>query len=214
LIPIRRPLSFLLLLLPQLLLPWRADALDGYAFYEGTAAIVNKEVLFLSDVIRERCFLRCATMPGSGAEELSLDEARDRLIADTLALQEQAKLLLGQVDNAALAETAREAAERTAACPSPCRVEIAGSHVREWVRRKLLVREFLKQRVSAFVEIKDEDARREYQRRIAQGDAAQGLTEGKVRQELLEEKTAREIRNWQSRAASKSSITLSPLEEK
>jgi len=38
------------------------------------------------------------------------------------------------------------------------------------------------------------------------------LTEEKVRQELLEEKIGKEVRNWQVRAASKSTITLSPME--
>ncbi|MEW6720696.1 MAG: hypothetical protein AB1346_09620 [Thermodesulfobacteriota bacterium] len=213
-IPTRSIRTFLFPLLLPLLFPASAGALDGYAVYEGTAAIVNKEVLFLSDVHRERCFLRCAAMAGSRPEELSIGEARDRLISDTLALQEQEKLQLGQVDNAALAEAAREAAGRTEACASPCREGISRRQVSDWVKRQLLVREFLKQRVGAFIDVKEDEVRREYQRRLVQGDAAPGLTEGKVREELLAEKIDREIRNWYSRAASKSSITLSPLEEK
>ena len=43
-----------------------ASALDGYRMYESTAASVNGEVLFLSEVAREACFHRCAAMPGTG----------------------------------------------------------------------------------------------------------------------------------------------------
>ena len=80
--------------------------------YESTAASVNGEVLFLSDVVREGCFYRCAAMPGSDPEVLTLREARDRLIADVLVLQEQKKLALGQVDNATLSAYAGEAVAR------------------------------------------------------------------------------------------------------
>jgi hypothetical protein len=208
---IRRVLNLLLL---TLLFPPGARALEGFRFYEGTAASVNKEVLFLSDVLRERCLLRCAAMPGSGEEDLSLGEARDRLIADTLALQEQKKLALGQVDNALLADQAREAVGRMAGCASPCREGISPRQISDWLERKFLIRDFLRRRVAVFVEIKDDDVRKEYQRRLAQGDAARGSTEEKVRAELLAAKIDREVRNWYSRAASKSSITLSPLEER
>ncbi len=186
--------------------------MDGYELFESTAATVNKEVLFLSDVRLEQCLRRCAAMPGSGGEDLSLEEARNRLIADTLALQEQRKLELGQVDNAALAAAVLEAASRTAKCGSPCRGGIPPKRVADWVERKLLVRDFLLRRVAVFVEIKDEEVRKEYQRRAGRGDAAPGLTEEKVRQELREAKIAQEVRNWYDRAASKSRIILSPLE--
>ena len=100
-------------LIPLLVLlflsPAAGRAAEGYRVYESTAASVNGEVVFVSDVAREACFLRCAAMPGSGEEILSLRQARDRLILDTLALQEQRKLLLGAVDNAMLEEYAREA---------------------------------------------------------------------------------------------------------
>ncbi|MBP2675382.1 MAG: hypothetical protein H6Q84_2222 [Deltaproteobacteria bacterium] len=203
----------LLLLLPALVPPG-AHADEGYRLYEGMAASVNKEVLFLSDVLREQCFHRCATMPGSGEEALSLREARDRLISDTLALQEQKKLALGQVDNAVLADQAREAVRRTEGCPSSCREGISPREVSVWVERKLLIRDFLRRRIGAFIEIDIDDARKEYQHRLSQGEAAPGLTVEKVRQELLEEKIGREVRNWYDRAASKSSIALSPLEER
>jgi len=97
--------------------PAAAGAAGEYRVYESTAASVNGEVLFVSDVEREACFLRCAAMPGTGEEILSLRGARDRLVLDTLALQEQRKLLLGAVDNAALEGYARGAASRMAACP-------------------------------------------------------------------------------------------------
>ncbi len=208
---IRRVLFLLLL---PLLFPPGARALDGFRFYEGTAASVNKEVLFLSDVLREQCLRRCATMPGSREELLSLQEARDRLVADTLALQEQRKLVLGQVDNALLADQVREALARTAGCASPCREGISPRQISEWTERKLLIRDFLRRRVAVFVDINNDDVLKEYQRRLAQGDAAPGLTEETVRTELLEEKIDRAVRNWHSRAASKSSITLSPMEDK
>jgi len=205
--------AFFLLFLSALVPPCILAA-GGYEFYEGTAATVNKEVLFLSDVIREQCFHRCAAMPGSREEDLSLQDARNRLISDTLALQEQKKLALGQVDNAVLAEQAREAVRRMEECPSSCREGISPQQISEWVRRKLLIRDFLRRRIAVFVEIKEEEARKEYQRRLEQGEAGPGLTVEKVRQELLKEKIDREVRNWYDRAASKSSITLSPLEER
>jgi len=204
----------LLLLLLTVLSPPAARAADGYRFFEGTAASVNKEVLFYSDVLRERCLLRCAAMPGSAVEDLSLEEARDRLISDTLAMQEHEKLALGQVDNATLADRVREAVARTARCDSPCREGITPAEIGKWVGRKLLVRDFLRRRVGVFIEVKDEDVRKEHQRRLAEGGTARDLTQEKVRQEMLEEMIGKEVRNWYARAASKSTITLSPMEGK
>ena len=189
-----------------------AFALEGYRVYESTAATVNGEVLFRSDVVREACFLRCAAMPGSEPEDVTLREARDRRIADTLVLQEQKKLALGQVDNATLAGEEREAVARMAACASSCKEDIGPAQIREWVERRLLVREFLQRRVAELVEVKDQDVERELRRRVAAaGDP--GVTEDQVRQELLEAKVAEEERNWYVRAASKSRIVLSPMEE-
>ncbi len=205
----------LLLLLPFLsLTPPGAGAADGYRLYEATAASVNREVLFLSDVIREQCLSRCVEVPGSPQETLSLEEARERLIADTLALQEQRKLELGQVDNVVLAEEVQEALGRMDRCPSPCRGGITSQQVSEWVERKLLIRDFFRRRVAVFAEVRDEDVRREHRRRISLPGGAQGLTEEKVREELLKEKVAGEVRNWYDRAASKSRILLSPMEER
>ena len=113
------------LLLASLLLPRPAAGAGGFRYFEGTAATVNKEVLFLSDVVLEQCLLRCGTLPGSRAEELSLEEARERLIGDTLAFQEHKKLALGNVDNATLAEQARTAEARVASCDSPCRRDVS-----------------------------------------------------------------------------------------
>ncbi len=125
-----------------LLSPAAGRAAEGYRVYESTAASVNGEVLFVSDVEREACFHRCAAMPGTEDEILSVREARDRLIFDTLALQEQGKLLLGAVDNATLERDAREAESRMAACSSQCKREIAPRETREWIYRKLLLRDF------------------------------------------------------------------------
>lgn len=191
-----------------------AAAVDGYTLYESTVASVNGEVLFLSDIVREGCFHRCAAMPGSEQEVLSAGECRDRLISDTLVLQEQRKLQLGQVDNATLAAYVAESLVRMEKCDSSCKAGISAERTREWVERKLLIREFLRRRVAGFVEVKDEDVQREARRRAAHGDNAAATAEDRVRKELLDAKVAQEIRNWYARAASKSRVVLSPLEEK
>jgi len=202
------------LLVLLFLSPAAARAGEEYRVYESTAASVNGEVLFVSDVAREACFLRCAAMPGSGEAILSLRQARDRLILDTLALQEQRKLLLGVVDNAALEEVAREAESRMAACSSPCEREIAHGETREWIRRKLLLRDFLDRRVAVFVEVTDDDVRKELARRSSAHGSGPEPTLEQVRKEMLDARIAQEIRNWQTRTASKSRLILSPMEER
>jgi hypothetical protein len=153
-------------------------------------------------------------MPGSGEEILPLRQARDRLILDTMAIQEQRKLLLGAVDNATLEEVAREAESRMAACSSPCRREVAPGETREWIRRKLLLRDFLNRRVAVFVEVTDEDVRRELARRSSAPGSGPEPTLEQVRKEMLDARVAQEIRNWQTRTASKSRLILSPMEER
>ncbi|MBP2684583.1 MAG: hypothetical protein H6Q79_2622 [Deltaproteobacteria bacterium] len=203
-----------ILLVLLFLSPGAGRAAVGYRVYESTAASVNGEVLLVSDVVREACFLECAAMPGTKGEILPLREARDRLILDTLALQEQRKLLLGAVDNATLEEYAREAESRMAVCSSPCKRAIATGETREWIRRKLLLRDFYNRRVGVFVEVKDDDVRRELARRSsAPGDGAKP-NEEQVRDEMRDARIATEIRNWQNRAASKSRILLSPMEDR
>jgi hypothetical protein len=203
-----------ILLVLLFLSPGEGRAAEGYRVYESTAASVNGEVLFVSEVVREACFLGCAAMPGTGAEILSLHEARDRLILDTLALQEQRKLLLGAVDNVALEGAAREAESRMTACPSPCKREISTGETREWIRRQLLLRDFFNRRVAVFVDVKREDVRKEVARKSSSpgNDARPNWKE--VRQEMLDARIAQEIRNWQTRAASKSRIILSPMEDR
>jgi len=201
--------SILMVLL--FLSPGAARAAEGYRVYESTAASVNGEVIFVSDVVREACFLGCAAMPGSVEETLSLREARDRLILDTLALQEQRKLLLGAVDNGTLEGYVREAESRMAACSSPCKREIAPAGTREWIRRKLLLRDFFNRRVAVFVDVKRDDVRKELARRSSAPDNDAVPTREEVREEMLEARIAEEIRNWQTRAASKSRVILSPM---
>jgi hypothetical protein len=196
------------------LAPAAARAAEGFRVYESTAASVNGEVLFVSDVAREACFLRCAAMPGTVEEILSFRAARDRLILDTLALQEQGKLLLGTVDNVTLERSAREAESRMAACPSPCKGEISPLDILEWIRRKLLLRDFFNRRVAVFVDVKDEDVRKELARRSSVPGSGAESTWERVRGEMLDARIAQEIRNWQSRAASKSRLILSPLEDR
>jgi phosphoserine phosphatase len=202
------------ILLGLLFLSPAARAVEGYRVYESTAATVNGEVIFVSDVAREECFLRCAAMPGTEEEILSLRGARDRLILDTLALQEQRKLLLGAADNAVLEGYVREAESRMAACPSPCKGEIAPGETREWIRRKLLLRDFFNRRVAVFVEVKDEDVERELERRSSSPGGGPVPTLEEVRDEMVDERIAKEIRNWQTRAASKSRLILSPMEDR
>lgn len=204
--------SILLVLL--FLSPAAARAAEGYRVYESTSASVNGEVLFVSDVAREACFLGCAAMPGTGEEILSLRDARDRLILDMLALQEQRKLLLGAVDNVTLEGYVREAESRMAACSSPCRREIAPGETREWIRRKLLIRDFFNRRVAVFVDVKRADVRREVERRSASPGNDAVPTREEVREEMLDARIAQEIRNWQTRAASKSRIVISPMEDR
>jgi hypothetical protein len=204
--------SVLLVLL--FLSPGAARAAEGYRVYESTAASVNGEVLFVSDVVREACFLGCAAMPGSVEETLSLREARDRLILDTLALQEQRKLLLGAVDNGTLEGYAREAESRMAACSSSCKREIVPGGTREWIRRKLLLRDFFNRRVAVFVDVKRDDVRKELERRSSSPGNGAVQTREEVREEMLEDRVAEEIRNWQTRAASKSKVILSPMEDR
>jgi hypothetical protein len=199
-----------LLLLP----PAAARAAEGYRVYESTAASVNGEVLFVSDVAREACFLRCAAMPGTKEEILTARGARDRLVLDTLGLQEQRKLLLGTADNVTLEGYAREAESRMAACSSPCQREIAPGETREWIRRKLLLRDFFNRRVAVFVEVKDDDVRRELALRSSPPGNGEEAAWEQVREEMLEARIALEIRNWQTRAASKSRLILSPMEDR
>jgi hypothetical protein len=188
---------------------------EGYRIFESMAATVNGEVIFLSDVIREACLSKCGVFPGSEPVDLSLSASRDRLIADTLVLQEQEKLELGVVDNAALQEAAARAWDILERCPSSCAKEILPGPIRDYVQRRLLVRDFLRKRVSVFVDVNEEEVQKEIQRRASRsGTTSAEISEGTVRKELLEEKAAREIRNWFDRATSKSRILLSPLEER
>ncbi|HSL92766.1 MAG TPA: hypothetical protein VK863_08960 [Candidatus Limnocylindrales bacterium] len=190
-----------------------AAAPDGYRMIESVAASVNGEVLFLSDVTREACFYRCGAVPGQEAQEISLSRAREKLVADTLVLQEQKKLGMGGVDNAALAGLTAETLSRMRGCASPCAAAITETEVRDLLRRRLLVRGFLEQRVGVFIEITDEDVRKEIDRRSRSGAPPEELSEETVRKHLYEEKAAAEIRNWFERTTSKSRVVLSPLTE-
>jgi hypothetical protein len=186
-----------------------------YRLYEATAAMVNGEVLFLSDVVREACLRACGAFPGDEPVVLSLPEARERLIADTLVRQEEEKLALGTVDNTALQKAIAEASVAMKSCLLPCAKEVSDEQVRNYVARRLLVREFLRKRISTFVDVKEEDVEREIARQAARsGVRPEDVSREEVRKKLLEENSAREIRNWFERATSKSNIVLSPLEER
>lgn len=184
----------------------------GYRLIESAAASVNGEVIFLSDVVREACFHRCGMAPGESAREMTLSRAREKLIADVLVLQEQRKLGLGGADNAALADAVAKAAARKAECPSPCAAALSDAEIRDFLQRRIVVRDFLEKRVAVFIEVNDEEVRREIVSRTRAGAVPGDLQEEKIRKDLFEEKAATGVRNWFARATSKSRIVLSPLE--
>jgi hypothetical protein len=190
-----------------------AAAPEGFRMIESVAASVDGEVIFLSDVEREACFYRCGTVPGQAPRELSLSAAREKLIADTLVLQEQKKLDLGAVDNASLQGAAAEALSRMRTCASPCANAVTGPQVRDLMHRRLLVRDFLERRVAVFIDVNDEEVRKEIEQRSRSGAPPEELSEEKVRKDLFEAEAAAEIRNWFARATSKSRVVLSPLPE-
>ena len=186
----------------------------GYRLYEETAASVNGRVLFRTELLREACLLRCGAFPGDEPVDLPLLEVRERLIGGILVLQEEEKLGLGQVDNASILAAAAAANARLEICSDPCAREIDASGLRGFVERRLVIREFLRKRVAVFVDVNEEEVRREIARRISRGEnLGDPPPEEQVRQELFEEKASREIRNWYDRVASKSKIVRSPLEE-
>lgn len=192
--------------------PAAGQAPQGWRLLEGTAASVNGEVIFLSDLAREACLYRCGVFPGEEPAASSPESVRDRMIADLLVLQEQKKLGLGEVDNGVLAEAAAAGERRAAACADPCARELDAGAVRGFVGKRLLVREFLRKRVSVFVEVTEQEVEAEVARRRSRGGEGAEASPEAVREELLEERTAREIRNWFARAASKSRVVVSPLE--
>ncbi|MBI5574734.1 MAG: hypothetical protein HY896_00030 [Deltaproteobacteria bacterium] len=186
----------------------------GYRLIEAAAASVNGEVIFLSDVEREACFSRCGAVPGQPAVELAFADARQRLVSDTLVLQEQKKLGLGGVDNAAIAAAASEIEARMKRCASPCAASVSEKDARELASRRLMVRDFLERSVAVFIDVNEEEVQREIERRSRAGAQPGDLAPEKVRKSLYEAKAADEIRNWFGRAASKSRIVLSPQVER
>ena len=199
-------LSFLLLLRT-------ASSSDDFIYFEGSAATVNKEVIFFSEIVFEQCLLRCGALPETHQKEFSLSETRERLIEEMLAIQEHEKLGLGQIDNVVFAEQLAEVEAKLASCGSTCRQDISEERLAKWLERKLVIRNFLYNRVELFVDVSEEDVRKELDRR-AHGGFAADLSADEVRQEIREEKIARETQNWRTRAASRATITLSPLEGK
>ena len=200
-------------LFASLMLPRAASGAEGFVYFEGTAATVNREVLFFSDILFEQCMLRCGAPEGPG-REYSLSEIRQRLIVEMLALQEQEKLALAPADNVMLAEHIRKAGEKLESCESPCRHDVSVERLARWAEQKLVVKDFLHNRVGVFVDISEEEVRRELERREAQGESASGLSDEETSRQIREDKVGKEVQNWYTRASSKAAITLSPLEEK
>jgi uncharacterized protein YjiS (DUF1127 family) len=64
------------------------------------------------------------------------------------------------------------------------------------------------------VDVKRDDVRKEFERRASSLGNDAGLTREEVRKEMLDARIAEEIRNWQTRTASKSRIILSPMEDR
>jgi hypothetical protein len=182
----------------------------GYRLVEAAAASVNGEVIFLSDVDREACFYRCGAVAGLPPAELNFSEVSRKLISDTLVLQERKKLGVGGVDNAAVAAAAADIASRMKNCASPCAAAVTGKNARELAERRVLVRNFLERSVAVFIDVNDEEVRREIDARKRAGAAAENLELEKVRKDLYAEKAATEIRNWFARTTSKSRIVVSP----
>jgi hypothetical protein len=186
----------------------------GYRLLEAAAASVNGEVIFLSDVERKACFYRCGAFPGDAPLAVGLAGARDRHIATVLVLQEQRRLALGEADDAVVQEAFAGARTRMAQCADPCASRVGEEALRGFIARRLLAEDFLKKRISVFVDVSEEEIRSERERRLSRAEGtSREATEEAVREDLLREKTAREIGNWFSRAASQSRILLAPLEE-
>lgn len=190
-----------------------AAAPEGYRKIESVAASVNGEVIFLSEVEREACYYRCGAVPGQAPQELSLAAAREKLVADMLVLQEQKKLGLGELDNAALRTATAETMARVRRCASPCAAAVTEEDAADLMRRRMLVRAFLEQRVAVYIEVNEEEVRREIDQRSRFGAPPEERSEETVRRHLFEEKAAAAIRNWFARTTSKSRVVLSPLSE-
>lgn len=199
----------LILLLPGIC----AGGPAGYRLIESAAASVNGEVIFLSEVSREVCIHGCGMAPGEAPVEMTLSLARQRLVSDLLVLQEQRKLGLGSVDNAALSDAAAKAAARKAECASPCAAALSDAEVMEFLSRRILVRDFLEKRVAVFIEVNDEEVARESAARARAGAAPGDMAGEKIRRDLFEAKMVSGLQSWFARAASKSRIVLSPMEE-
>jgi hypothetical protein len=180
---------------------------------EAAAASVNGEVIFLSDVNREQCFYRCGAVAGLPPAEFTFSEIRQKLIADVIVLQEQKKLGLGAADNAAVAAAAEEIESRIRKCSAPCASEITGKDVRELAVRRALVRDFLERSVAVFIDVNDEEVRRETEARKRAGIPPEELAPEKVRKDVYAEKASTEIRNWFNRTTSKARIVISPVGE-
>jgi len=63
------------------------------------------------------------------------------------------------------------------------------------------------------VDVKRDDVRKELERKSSSPGNGAVPTREEVREEMLEARVAEEIRNWQTRAASKSKVILSPMED-
>ena len=129
-------------------------------------------------------------------------------------MQEQRKLGLGAQDNALIEAASAEAIGRMERCADPCARVYRTDDVRGFVARRLLVEDFFRQRVGAFVDVEEEEVAREIDRRRSrEGAGPETLRPEEIRKELFDEKMERARRNWFDRATSKSRIVLSPLEE-
>jgi hypothetical protein len=84
----------------------------------------------------------------------------------------------------------------------------------EFAWRRLLVRDFLTRRVSAFLEVTDQEVEEGRGRLAAsRGVPREDVTAEEARAALVAEKREREIANWRESAASKARVVLSRTEE-
>lgn len=187
---------------------------EGYVLVDATAASVEGEILFRSDVAREACLLRCGAIPGEKGREASFAEARRLLVEDTAILAEQKRLSLGAVDEGALRDATASVRDRIAECREPCAATLGESVPREVARRRLLVRDFLERRVSAFVEVTDEEVERERALAAARrGEPVESVSVDEVRESLVAAKREKEIARWRESAVSKARVVLPRTEE-
>jgi hypothetical protein len=187
---------------------------EGYVLADATAASVEGEILFRSDVDRERCMILCGAFPGEEGRAVTWTEARRRLVEETAILHEQRRLSLGTVDNGVLLDVVPRVKERLSACVDPCAAGAGEGTFLEFAWRRLLVRDFLERRVSAFVEASEAEVEAERARMAARkGVPVEEVSSDEAREAIVAVKREAEIVKWRESAAARARVVLSGSEE-